>query len=129
MASKHLQWLPRDMVLGPYFCLCTSQQQFDRVMRKFKVPSRDYLNPGADATCHHMNNDLNELVCVVCIRPVPLGPVSVCALLVHEAVHVFQEWCLTRGEHAPSREFEAYSIQSISQHLMTAYREQVIHAI
>ncbi len=118
----------RDLIEGPYLCLCTSQQQFDRVMRKFKLPSREYLNPGADATCHHLNNGHNELVCVVCVEPASRDPVAVCALLVHEAVHVFQEWCITRGEHAPSREFEAYSIQSISQRLMAAYRKQVIYA-
>ena len=43
------------------------------------------------------------------------------ALLVHEAVHVWQAFCEDIGEKSPSDEFEAYSIQSISYELMTAY--------
>ena len=126
MASKPDKWLGRDLVQGPFLRLCTTQAEFDSVMRRMKVPTVPFLNPGAHATCHHLNNGDNELACVVCIRPLDMDPIAVCALLTHEAVHVFQEWCITRGERDPSREFEAYSIQGIAQSLMTAYREQVI---
>jgi hypothetical protein len=42
-------------------------------------------------------------------------------MLVHEAVHVWQFHCENIGEREPSIEFEAYSIQAVSQFLMEAY--------
>lgn len=47
--------------------------------------------------------------------------IDVAALLVHEAMHVWQAFCEHVGEKSPSDEFEAYSIQSIFHELMTAY--------
>lgn len=49
--------------------------------------------------------------------------VQVYALLVHEATHVWQEILSQMSESAPSTEFEAYSMQTISQHLFTMYEE------
>lgn len=43
-------------------------------------------------------------------------------MLTHEAVHIWQEIKLQLGEKEPSYEFEAYSIQNISQNLMEAYK-------
>lgn len=45
------------------------------------------------------------------------------ALLVHEAVHLWQDARRVLGEKEPSAEFEAYAVQSISQRLMEAYDE------
>jgi hypothetical protein len=50
---------------------------------------------------------------------------QVAALLVHEAVHVWQLFRESIGEHGPSKEFEAYSIQAISQRLMERYRDSL----
>lgn len=46
------------------------------------------------------------------------------SLLVHEAVHIFQRVCDYIGEDKPSDEFEAYSIQAISQELMYAWKNR-----
>lgn len=46
---------------------------------------------------------------------------TVYALLVHEAVHIWQRWCLDAGEVAPGDEVEAYSIQRIALDLFGAY--------
>jgi len=43
-------------------------------------------------------------------------------LLIHEAVHVWQNVRDLISEDRPSREFEAYSIQSIAQKLIDAYK-------
>lgn len=40
------------------------------------------------------------------------------ALVAHEAVHIWQEIKLLMGEKEPSIEFEAYSIQRITQDLL-----------
>lgn len=123
-----IQWLERDLVVGPYLVLCTSQASFDEVLTHLKKPPHPYLNEGAHATTHHFGRgDDGGIVCVVCIAPMDHDPIAICALLVHEAVHVWQEWCGAAGEREPSAEFEAYSIQSIAGRLMWAYREQVIN--
>ena len=49
---------------------------------------------------------------------------QVYALLVHEAVHMWQEARARIGEIAPSQEFEAYAIQALSQRLFEEYAPQ-----
>lgn len=46
---------------------------------------------------------------------------EVIALIVHEAVHVWQEIKQRMGEQNPSIEFEAYSIQQIVVNLVSDY--------
>lgn len=45
------------------------------------------------------------------------------AMLLHEAVHVWQHIRERMGEDTPSSEFEAYSIQRIAQDLFVMYEE------
>ena len=47
-------------------------------------------------------------------------------LLVHEAVHVWQQTRVYLGETAPSPEFEAYAIQNISGNLMQAFADTAL---
>ena len=42
-------------------------------------------------------------------------------IVVHEAAHVWQEVRLSIGERSPSIEFEAYSMQAITQELLAAF--------
>lgn len=44
-------------------------------------------------------------------------------IVVHEAAHVWQEVRLAMGEHSPSIEFEAYSMQAITQELLAAFED------
>lgn len=50
-------------------------------------------------------------------------PNAIIGLLVHEAVHVFQQLCEDIGERRPSSEMEAYAIQHISMNLVADYSE------
>ena len=61
----------------------------------------------------------------MCITPPAphLSGVQIAAMLVHEAVHVWQTIRRSIGETSPSSEFEAYSIQHIAQELMSRYVE------
>lgn len=61
---------------------------------------------------------------IVCLGPTKgFSMVQVHSILAHEAVHIWQEIRGHIGEKYPSHEFEAYSIQSITQNLMTAYHQ------
>lgn len=44
----------------------------------------------------------------------------------HEAVHVFQHFKKSIGERKPSKEFEAYAIQSIADRLMNEYADRIV---
>jgi hypothetical protein len=121
------RWLNRDLITGPYLGLATTEAQFHKALRHCKVPRADWpkwVSDGADATTHHLTNPEGGLVCVVCIRTTEKQTgIQVAAMLVHEAVHVWQAHCERIGEHKPSDEFEAYSVQAVSQRLMQAYAD------
>lgn len=52
--------------------------------------------------------------------------VEIHGLLLHESVHVWQRIRQRMGEHNPSKEFEAYSIQAIAQDLFAMFEESEV---
>ncbi len=82
-------------------------------------------NEHSSATMHTLANDTGKLVHLVCLRPnLKIKPEQIYAMLVHEAVHIWQKFRKHIGERKPSSEFEAYFIQSISQVLIESYLKQ-----
>lgn len=120
-----LRWLDRRIACpGPYLALVLSQEEFDTAMRHCKIaPGAPYLSSTrADATSHHLHNPRGEIVCVVALGDMSKhSAIEVAGLLVHEAVHCWQEYCENIGERAPGREQEAYAIQAIAQELMAEF--------
>lgn len=122
-------WLDRNLIRAPlYYGLCTTEAMFRRELKRHNV-LRDrwpnfILNGHSDATTHYFTQK-NETCAIVCIRARSENTgIQIAALLVHEAVHIWQEVKTLIGESSPSLEFEAYSIQAIAQELMEAYVEQ-----
>ena len=126
--ARSVPWLDRSLIIGPYLCLCTTEKDYHAVLDYLKVPAhqrRPWVGKRADATTHLLENQDHGLVAVVCLGDVSRrSPVDVAALLVHEAVHVWQAFCEDIGEKSPSDEFEAYSIQRISYQLLSAFAQQ-----
>ncbi|MDD3965327.1 MAG: hypothetical protein PHD99_04765 [Candidatus Moranbacteria bacterium] len=128
-------WLNRTLFQGPHLALVTSQKQFDAALKHLKLKDdSSYCNPTADATTHSYINADGNLCCVVGLRSKSQKnppKMDVYCLLVHEAVHVWQQ---VRSqitlETDPSRtggleaEMEAYAVQNIAQTLMEAYENQ-----
>lgn len=118
------RWLGRDTVLAPYMTLCTSQKEFDAVVKHCKLP---HVGQWMDTDTHkalvHTWEGEGRLITVVCISPAAFEaePIDVACTLVHEAVHIFQRLCDSIGEDHPSREFEAYSIERIAEQLMREF--------
>lgn len=125
-----MAWLDRTLITGPFLALVTSEAEFYKALKAMKIPKADgpdwIKTPQADATTHWMTHESGELACIVALRlREGVNGVQVAAMFAHEAVHVFQRYCEHIGEEKPSAEFQAYSIQAITQNLMTAYSQKV----
>jgi hypothetical protein len=123
-----MKWLDRNMVHGPHLFLATSEASFKRAMRGLGVAREKWPTWQGDdaiARVHSFMHKNGSLACVVSFRPPQVfDGIDVACTLVHEAVHVFQQWCAHYEERAPSREFEAYSIDGIAERLMRIWVEE-----
>jgi hypothetical protein len=121
-------WLENSLITGPYLALVINEKQFHKAMNHCKIPIKDrgnwIPNDHSDATCYTLENPDGKMCCIVAIRvKKKQDPNEIIGLLIHESVHVWQQFCERIGESNPSSEFEAYSIQAISQSLIVAYSE------
>lgn len=123
-----VRWLDRRICApGPHLCLCLSESAYLAAMQHIGIssPSAWISTIQANATAHHVASP-KGLAVVVCMPEYrDRDPIEVAGLLVHEAVHAWQEWCNFYGESAPGREQEAYAVQSIAQELMADYARQI----
>lgn len=123
------KWLDRRIAHpGPYLTLCLTEDEYLQAMRHCKIqnPGPWVSRPQAQATTHRLRNDKGEQVVVVCMRDWQgRDPIEVAGLLVHEAVHAWQEYADLIGEHTPGREQEAYAVQAISQELMAEFARRM----
>jgi len=120
-----MRWLDRNLFTSPVcYALCLSEVKFKRELKRLGAPaSTPFLSgPQAHATAHFSPGDTTAC-CIVCLGSTEgMELEQVYALLVHEAVHIWQDVKHRIGEDNPSSEFEAYAIQNISQELMLAYK-------
>lgn len=125
---KNNKWLDRRIAApGPYLTLCLSEAEYEAAMAHLKCcPRVDWIKtPQASATAHYVETS-GELACIICMRDwEDRNPIEVAGLLVHEAVHVWQEYCAHIGETQPGREQEAYAVQSVAQELLAAFAERM----
>lgn len=129
MKKQKYRWLNRRIAHpGPYLTLCLSEKEFEHAIKHLKIKEHFswIRTPQADATAHHFSNPDGHSACVVCLRNYEgRDPVEVAGLLIHEAVHVWQEYCEWIGEQNPAREQEAYAIQAISQELLAEFARRM----
>lgn len=121
------RWLDRRIsVPGPYLCLCLSEHEYRIALKRIKLDSSEpWVTQTANATTH-IRHDVPGLAAIVCLGDMEgKSQIEVAGLLVHEAVHVWQEWCVYYGEMHPGAEQEAYAIQAISQELMAEYARRI----
>jgi hypothetical protein len=123
-----MKYLNRRLVEGPYFGICFNEKDFHKELKRLGVPVAqwdEWVTNGKNATCHYYNSSKLGRIVIVCFRAEPgLKAAEIYGLLIHEAVHVWQEHKEWIGETNPGREIEAYSIQSISQELIYAYQNR-----
>ncbi len=121
-------WCNRIMLESQYVGLCVTEKQYLAELRRLKIESDEagpFLVNGYGACCHFFeNHDTLGRACIVCIQPTKTSTLEQCyALLLHEAVHIWQDERKKMNERDPSPEFEAYCIQSIAQGLFVGFRQ------
>lgn len=123
------RWIDRHLVVAPHYIgLCLSEKEFKRELKRLDIAREEWPmflgSRHANATCHFFDNlKTGKRIALVCMGSTKrVTTVQVHGLLVHEAVHIWQAIRDDIGERYPSSEFEAYSIQSIAQGLMQAYK-------
>jgi hypothetical protein len=121
-----LMWLDRTLIAAPYFCLCVNKKQYKKAMKHLGIPKQDRPEFAfdKDAVVYTFDKPDGSIVCVVCMEIMDKPINQIHGLLVHEAVHIWQKTRDYLNENYPSSEFEAYSIQAISQSLFNAYDKQ-----
>lgn len=122
-----MKWLGRDTVRAPHFALCLTERDFKRAARHCKISDPgSWMEESRHKAMVHTWENGGLLTCIVCLHPDSklADPIEVACTLVHEAVHVFQRLCQSIGESDPSMEFEAYSIERISERLMREFVRQ-----
>lgn len=123
------KWLNPALIVSPvYYTLCTNEKDFYRIMKNLDMPiseQPEFMIYGSGATTHSFQTE-GKPIAIVCINPDNgQDNAALCAILAHEAVHVFQYILECMGEKNPSVEFEAWSIQMLTQQLIAEYERQV----
>jgi hypothetical protein len=123
------KWLNNALIYGDCLSVCCTEQEYYKLLKTLKIPVSDWdrwLMQDALATTHYFTTPKGTRITIVCIPIKPeMEGVDVATLLVHEAVHVVQEYFRYIGEDNPGTEIEAYAIQNVSADLMTAYRDRL----
>ena len=127
-------WLDRSLMLcAYYYCLCLSEKEFKAKMVElevdlFNMPD-SFVGKTSGAKLHHFiapNGDMIAIVCLDIEESLKYTPTQVAALLVHEAVHIWQKHAAKIGSfNDHGDEDEAYAIQNISQSLMEEYARRL----
>ena len=121
-------WLDRGLIYGPYYTLCLTPKDFKAAMKHLGVeePPPFAKSEHSDATTYFCTGKQAKLCAVVAMGGWHKRTgIEIAGLLVHEAVHIWQEWCSRVGETDPGSETEAYSVQWLSQQLMWEFQRQV----
>ncbi len=125
---KKIKWLSRNChVLAVQFALCLSEKDFKVELARLKIKEdvQFMKNWHSSATAHYIEQkEKQNALVIVCMGEALDKPLDeVIGLLAHEAAHIWQYHKELIGEENPSKEFEAYAIQSIVQHLVSSYFE------
>ena len=120
-----MTWLDRTLIRGDFLCLCTTEAEFLKELKRTKSPAPwpKWIEDDAFATTHYIMTGKGNRATIVCMTDKKMDGIPAASLLVHEAVHVVQEFFRHIGEDQPSIEMQAYAIQEVAAQLMFAYSD------
>ncbi len=128
-----VEWCDRALtVCAYYYCLCTSVDMFRKELERLEIPPQEWgqFTKGGDfARTHYWTSHNGKPIAIVCINgeeSKKYTGIQICALLCHEAVHIWQAHAdfIGAGNDHGSEE-EAYAIQNIAQSLMESFALQM----
>lgn len=124
--KSNFKWCDNSLIYGPFFCLCLSEKEYKKQVKRLGINApNNWLNENANATVHYLTNQECKLCCIVCLGDYTNRNLhEIYGLLIHESVHIWQQFKEWIGEKEPSREFEAYCIQAIAQELILSFDNQ-----
>jgi hypothetical protein len=119
-ARNRVVWLDRGWQ-PVYIGFCPTEKAWCREMKRMGV---DEPYPTSSGNCSTFKSSDGK-DCIILSIHERLGPDScrhgIAGLIVHESMHAWRGVVEIIGERSPSSEFEAYSMQAISQSVMTAF--------
>lgn len=124
-----VKWLERKLLKGPNLTLILSLKEFTKALDDCFISNYEpaWIGENAIATLHYFNNYSKGFLCIVALNLKEcVDGIDIACTLVHESVHIFQRWCEYLGEAEPSKEFEAYCIESIFENLMRECKRKIV---
>ena len=99
------------------------KKEYNKIAKDFgfigDVP-KFILSDDASATIHSLTTKLGDITALVCMKiDKEKSDAQIISLLVHEVVHVWQQIKEVAGIFNPNKEFEAETIQQITQDLLS----------
>lgn len=119
-AKHQVVWLDKGW-LPVYIGFCPSEKAWNREMKRFGM-SRPY--PNSAGCTLRFENSAGKTCILVCIHERLKADScrhGIIGLIVHECTHAWRFILNDIGEDIPSSEFEAYSMQAITQQVTTAF--------
>lgn len=111
------------------YCLVTNMKQLKKAAKRYGIKHYDLARPqtggGIVNILQAKNGNTATIVQIHSDEMKEYTHAQVMALIVHEAVHVKQEVMRVIGEHEPSDEFEAYTVDNIAYNLISDYLSRV----
>lgn len=129
MGAPKYRWLNRGVALpGPFLTLCLTEEDLSHAAETCRAPGTVRFPLAGASTTTFQNSESGELCSLIAVSGAAQKeePLAIAGLLVHEAVHVWQDHAQDLGEDAPGKEQEAYAIQSIAQELMTEFARRLV---
>jgi hypothetical protein len=109
------------------YTLACSKKEYQKVLQGIGYEDwrKEAFTPNETTACvHTFTSDSGQTIKIVCIdhQATKDWPIEEAyAVLVHEAVHIWQDTRVQLNEAQPSSEFEAYSLQNICAELFYLY--------
>lgn len=122
MSKNRVAWCNRGWQ-PVEFGFCPNGKAWRRQMKRMGVSDADYPTSDGAATTFTKDGKTIVLITVRDGAEHERTLIELIGILVHEAAHVWQEVRLATGERSPSIEFEAYSMQAITQELLDGFAE------
>lgn len=124
-----MKWCDRALVESPYnYGICFTKEDYQATLKANGVQEIEYDecglgDPKGSARVSFYKPMSGQRLAIVCLGEghEKLKLTVVYGLLVHESAHIWQAILEEQCDTEPSSEYEAYSLQSISQNLMEQY--------